>query len=169
MQFISNVKQIPSELLNYHHNNQHQQRSSLFTSDSDNKNSWFNILNLHNINNNNNNNDDNNIDIKDDINIQKDNKINNIDKNKYNTNKTPVLKVSSRLHERIKEGLDAAIISSSDNTIHGRWRGGVLYTDQFRVVNEVSCFDGVFPVDIMIYRNNQIVAMLEIDGPHHYR
>ena len=169
MQFISNVKQIPSELLNYH--NQHQQRSSLFTSDSDNKNSWYNILNL----NNNNNNVDNNIDIKDNINIQKDNKINNIDKNKYNTNKTPVLKVSSRLHERIKEGLDAAIISSSDNTIHGRGRGrrggggGVLYTDQFRVVNEVSCFDGVFPVDIMIYRNNQIVAMLEIDGPHHYR
>lgn len=165
MQFISNVKQIPPELLNYHHNNQHQQRSSLFTSDSENKNSWYNILNLHNNNNN------NNIDIKDNINIQKDNKINNIDKNKYYTNKTPVLKVSSRLHERIKEGLDAAIISSSDNTIHrrGRGRGGVLYTDQFRVVNEVSCFDGVFPVDIMIYRNNQIVAMLEIDGPHHYR
>jgi len=168
MQFISNVKQIPSELLNYHQHNQHQQRSSLFTSDSENKNSWYNILNLHNNNNN------NNIDIKDNINIQKDNKINNIDKNKYYTNKTPVLKVSSRLHERIKEGLDAAIISSSDNTIHGRGRGrggggGVLYTDQFRVVNEVSCFDGVFPVDIMIYRNDQIVAMLEIDGPHHYR
>ena len=160
MQFISNVKQIPSELLNYdhHHHNQHSH---------DNKKSWHNnILNL-------NNNDDR------DINIQKDNKINNnnIENNKY---KSSVMKVSSsRLHERIKEGLDSAI-SSSDITIHGERGGGggiggilgggvVLYKDQFQIVNEVSCFDGVFPVDIMIYRNNQIVAMLEIDGPHHYR
>ena len=107
MQFISNVKQIPSELLNYdhHHHNQHSH---------DNKKSWYNnILNL-------NNNDDR------DINIQKDNKINNnnIENNKYKTNKSSVMKVSSRLHERIKEGLDSAI-SSSDITIH-RERGGVI-------------------------------------------
>ena len=171
MQFISNVKQIPSELLNYDHNH-HNQHSR------DNKKSWYN--NILNLNNKNDNNIDDDRDINSNINIQKDNKINNnIENNKYKTNKSSVMKVSSRLHERIKEGLDSAI-SSSDITIHGERGGGggiggilgggvVLYKDQFQIVNEVSCFDGVFPVDIMIYRNNQIVAMLEIDGPHHYR
>ena len=46
-----------------------------------------------------------------------------------------------------------------------------LYEDssELKVVNEVSSFNGVFPIDAMIFEKGNVVAMVEIDGPQHYR
>lgn len=158
MQFISNVKQIPSELLVYQHAAAHQGQGGtkpLPSSSSgsngdvdttpietDRGKSWYQRFISLNYGINSNNDDD------DDISSVE---------GKMNTKTAIKL---SRLHERILDGLQEAV--SSEITMAN-------YRNQFRIVNEVSCFDGVFPVDIVIYRNDQIVAMLEIDGPHHYR
>jgi hypothetical protein len=44
-----------------------------------------------------------------------------------------------------------------------------LEDSHFQLVQEVSVFDGVFPVDAAVYRNGDIVSIVEVDGPHHYR
>ena len=33
----------------------------------------------------------------------------------------------------------------------------------------MSCFGGVFPVDACVSQNDETIALIEIDGPHHYR
>ena len=126
--------------------------------------------------------------------INNNNNDNNHDTIKINSRPEVASSKLSRLHERIKDGLDIAVSPSSSDitstsikttttttssstttkaimttTIATTTITADKYKNQFKIVNEVSCFDGVFPVDIVIYRNDKIVAILEIDGPHHYR
>mmetsp|Transcript_18013 Transcript_18013/g.39954 ORF Transcript_18013/g.39954 Transcript_18013/m.39954 type:complete len:480 (+) Transcript_18013:3-1442(+) len=63
---------------------------------------------------------------------------------------------SSKLHERVVRGLEAAFDFAD-------------VTDEFSIQLEMSSFDGVFPVDAAVSRRGQIIALLEVDGPHHYR
>lgn len=65
---------------------------------------------------------------------------------------------SSVLQDRVVKSLKDALQSSSNPLGKG-----------FDIALETSSFDGVFPVDACITFNNQIVAILEVDGPHHYR
>ena len=41
--------------------------------------------------------------------------------------------------------------------------------EKFDMGLEVSSFSGVFPLDAVVYFEGKVVAMLEVDGPHHYR
>lgn len=40
---------------------------------------------------------------------------------------------------------------------------------EYSIVYEYSCFNGVFPVDAAIFKQGYLVALIEVDGPHHYR
>jgi len=62
----------------------------------------------------------------------------------------------SRLQDRVVRGLQDGFLAST-------------LADQFDITLESSSFGGVFPVDAMISKNGEIVALIEIDGPHHYR
>jgi hypothetical protein len=42
-------------------------------------------------------------------------------------------------------------------------------SEQYEIALEVSSFDGAFPVDAAISKKGKIVALLEVDGPSHYR
>ncbi len=60
----------------------------------------------------------------------------------------------SLLQDRVMASLQSALTISSD---------------EISINAEASSFDGVFPVDAAIKCNGQVVALLEVDGPHHYR
>ena len=62
----------------------------------------------------------------------------------------------SLLQDRVMASLRTALSSS-------------ISSDQISINAEASSFDGVFPVDAAIKCNGQVVALLEVDGPHHYR
>ena len=64
---------------------------------------------------------------------------------------------SSQLQTRVVEGVKAGLSELGDAA------------SEFRIVNEVSSFNGVFPVDAIIFRRGEVIAMVEIDGPSHYR
>lgn len=66
--------------------------------------------------------------------------------------------VTSRLQERVVVGLAEAMHESTS---------AVNY--QLVMNLEVSSFNGVFPVDAAIERKVKIIALLEFDGPQHYR
>ena len=62
----------------------------------------------------------------------------------------------SALQDRVMKGITDAIALSK--TTH--------------VINlnpEASSFDGVFPVDAAVSYDDEVVALIEVDGPHHYR
>jgi len=40
---------------------------------------------------------------------------------------------------------------------------------KYDIISEYSSFQGVFPVDIAIMKNNMLIALIEVDGPHHFR
>jgi hypothetical protein len=42
-------------------------------------------------------------------------------------------------------------------------------SDTFEIREEVSGFGGVFPVDAAVFYRNDIISIIEVDGPHHYR
>jgi hypothetical protein len=62
----------------------------------------------------------------------------------------------SRLQKRVVKSLKDAFTASELNS-------------KYEISLEVSSFDGVFPLDAAITKNGEIVALLEVDGPHHYR
>lgn len=63
----------------------------------------------------------------------------------------------SRLQSRVFSALESRLREQSSSGT------------KFEVVSEVSSFAGVFPVDAAIIRNGKILALLEVDGPQHYR
>ena len=65
---------------------------------------------------------------------------------------------NSALQERVTQGLRGGLQSAISGT-------GL----DLRVVNEVSSFEGVFPCDAMVFQAGEVVAVVEIDGPQHYR
>lgn len=84
---------------------------------------------------------------------------------------------SSRLQERVVQGLEdalqahAAERSQKQNRISAVLAqfAGSDHTAGFRMESEISSFDGVFPVDAAVLRGQRILALLEVDGPFHYR
>lgn len=62
----------------------------------------------------------------------------------------------SRLQRRVVKGLRDAFTVSELNS-------------QYEIELEVSSFDGAFPLDAAITKKGKIVALLEVDGPTHYR
>lgn len=64
---------------------------------------------------------------------------------------------SSNLQESVISALQEGLLETADREMH------------LRVVSEVSSFDGVYPCDAMVFQAGKVVAMLEIDGPQHYR
>lgn len=62
----------------------------------------------------------------------------------------------SRLQKRVVKSLKDAFAASE-------------LSGKYEITLEVSSFDGVFPTDAVISKNGEIVALLEVDGPHHYR
>lgn len=64
---------------------------------------------------------------------------------------------TSQLQARALRGLTEAL--QQDGEAEGK----------FRVLSESSSFYGVFPVDAAIYYESELMFILEIDGPQHYR
>jgi hypothetical protein len=64
--------------------------------------------------------------------------------------------MGSRLQRRIVRSLQDAFASSE-------------LSKQYEIATEESSFSGVFPIDAMISKKGKVVALLEVDGPHHYR
>jgi hypothetical protein len=62
----------------------------------------------------------------------------------------------SRLQRRVVKGLRTAFQESE-------------LSGQYDITLEVSSFDGAFPLDAAISKKGKIVALLEVDGPSHYR
>lgn len=44
-----------------------------------------------------------------------------------------------------------------------------LNQGNFDIAIEYSSFEGVFPVDAAVLRENVLISLIEVDGPHHYR
>jgi len=63
----------------------------------------------------------------------------------------------SKLQRRVVQGIQSAFKGSSGDS------------DQYEISNEVSSFDGAYPLDAAVRKRGKIVALLEVDGPHHYR
>ena len=63
---------------------------------------------------------------------------------------------TSLLQTRVIEGLQKALHSTE-------------HPHKFTVYSEQSSFQGVFPVDAAIYYENELICILEVDGPTHYR
>lgn len=60
----------------------------------------------------------------------------------------------SDLQERVVEGLKEALAVADEG---------------YSLKMEVSSFGGVFPVDAAVIHSDELVAVLEVDGPSHYR
>ena len=65
--------------------------------------------------------------------------------------------VTSQLQRRIIKGLEKSLLQ---NVQEGK---------KFKVALEWSSFDGVFPVDATVCLGGEVISILEVDGPHHYR
>eukprot|EP01039_Chlorochromonas_danica_P004309 gene4309-4730_t len=63
---------------------------------------------------------------------------------------------ASKLEQRVMNGLKQAI-----KDLPG--------SHDFEVTKEWSGLEGIFPVDAAILRRGQVLVLLEVDGPHHYR
>ena len=68
----------------------------------------------------------------------------------------PAVISTSLLQTRVIEGLQKALHSTE-------------HPHKFTVYSEQSSFQGVFPVDAAIYYEQEIICILEVDGPTHYR
>ena len=68
----------------------------------------------------------------------------------------PAVISTSLLQTRVIEGLQKALYSTE-------------HPHKFTVYSEQSSFQGVFPVDAAIYYENELICILEVDGPTHYR
>ena len=95
---------------------------------------------------------------------------------------------SSRLQERVVTGLEEALLAVSEqssewySSINKDSSGGSSGSvgrvlgrravegslSEFTVALEVSSFGGVLPVDAAVSRRGRVIALLEVDGPHHY-
>lgn len=56
-----------------------------------------------------------------------------------------------------------------DRVVKGMINAFKKVEEKFDLGLEVSSFSGVFPIDAVVYFEGKVVAMLEVDGPHHYR
>jgi hypothetical protein len=56
-----------------------------------------------------------------------------------------------------------------DRVVKGMLGAFKKIEEKFDMGLEVSLFNGVFPLDAVVYFEGKVVAMLEVDGPHHYR
>jgi len=65
---------------------------------------------------------------------------------------------ASKLQKRVVRSLKDAFAASE-----------LQSSGAYDIALEVSSFDGVFPLDAAINKHGKIVALLEVDGPHHYR
>jgi len=59
------------------------------------------------------------------------------------------------------------------STTHGMVANAMLASLQevdngYEIFNEFNGFTGVFPIDVAVYKNQKLVAFVEIDGAHHY-
>lgn len=66
------------------------------------------------------------------------------------------LTYGSRLQTEVIKGLREAL--SSDDSV-----------EPLRVQGEYSSFNGIFPVDAAVIFRGKVAALVEVDGPHHYR
>ena len=87
---------------------------------------------------------------------------------------TSVFKVLSSFTQNndYRMRLNNATSSRLQNTIIEQINQSLLpYNKEgkFKIISEASSFQGVFPVDAAIYYDNDLVCMVEIDGPQHYR
>eukprot|EP01041_Mallomonas_annulata_P006381 gene6381-12902_t len=64
----------------------------------------------------------------------------------------------SRLQNQVVNGLQNALDTCTIQQPH-----------YCKIQHEYTAFDGLFPVDAAISRHGNIIAFLEVDGPHHYR
>ena len=66
-----------------------------------------------------------------------------------------VLVRGSNLQDRVSDGLQQALLSAD--------------LDDLQVVSEFSSFNGAFPVDAAVRYKGNVIGILEVDGPQHYR
>jgi hypothetical protein len=72
----------------------------------------------------------------------------------------------SRLQSRVTKGLVDGLAEAASSASHA---SADQNHHRLEVEPEVSSFGGVFPVDAGISQDGEIIALIEIDGPHHYR
>jgi len=77
----------------------------------------------------------------------------------------------SRLQSRVTKGLvnGLAALSAAPHPDDSSDSHHHRIHPPLEVNPEVSCFGGVFPVDAGVSQNDETIALIEIDGPHHYR
>ena len=88
----------------------------------------------------------------------------------------PSANVPSRLHTRtVHAMLDSLGViysvrrAGSTDTSATSPASLLKASEGFDIVNEFSGLRGVFPIDAAVYHNNQLVALVEIDGEFHYK
>jgi hypothetical protein len=64
--------------------------------------------------------------------------------------------IMSKLQQRVVKGLKDALLLIPEGS-------------DFVIKGEQSSFDGVFPIDAAVFKRGEVLALLEVDGPHHYR
>jgi hypothetical protein len=78
----------------------------------------------------------------------------------------------SHLQERVANSLYSSLQVYLNNSIHDKNNRDYNNNKNVKYTVEIerSSFNGIFPVDIAILRNNiEVIAFIEVDGPHHYR
>ena len=75
-----------------------------------------------------------------------------------NNNKRNHTVGASKLQRLVLNGLQDVLASSTDK-----------FQENIIVIPEFSGFAGVFPIDAVVMLGDMVVALLEVDGPHHYR
>ena len=67
--------------------------------------------------------------------------------------------MKSKLQDRVIQGVRDAFSSLSTDG----------HPSDYQVIAETSSFGGAFPVDASVLYKGKVVALLEVDGPSHYR
>lgn len=83
-------------------------------------------------------------------------------------------RVPKEVLQSVEVNLQTARVSDLQNRVTAALRTALLALatnprDAFTVQAEYCHFGGVLPVDVAIIQHNQVVALLEVDGPQHYR
>jgi hypothetical protein len=73
---------------------------------------------------------------------------------------------SAHMHETVTSNLQDTVIQSLVASLNS---SEILNKNEYRIVMEYSGFEGVFPVDAAVLRQDTLVALIEVDGPTHYR
>jgi hypothetical protein len=81
----------------------------------------------------------------------------------------PSVTQTSHLQTRVLKGLNQAVSALAKTKLNSNFESLKHNLNQLDIQSEISSFNGVFPVDIGIFFNQELISIIEVDGPQHYR